>query len=112
MQISITIILNVMEEESLNFRNNACRIDVKVAGSASEASGFVYRTKPSCDYDYVFTAKHAFQEGNEIPNVKKLSDLTIRYDNNCGRSIDLYDSNELEGNLLFIDDLEFVTVVV
>ncbi len=112
MQISITIILNVMEEESLNFRNNACRIDVKVAGSASEASGFVYRTKPSCDYDYVFTAKHAFQEGNEIPNVKKLSDLTIRYDNNCGRSIDLYDSNELEGNLLFIDDLDMAIIRV
>lgn len=101
-----------MAEESLNFRHNACRIDVKVAGCASEASGFVYRTKPSCDYDYVFTVKHAFQEGDETPNVRKLSHLTIRYDNDRRSRIELYNKNKLEDNLLFIDDLDMVIIRV
>lgn len=101
-----------MAEESLNFRHNACRIDLKVAGMASEASGFVYRTKPSCDYDYVFTVKHAFQEGNEVPNVRKLSDLTLRYDNDRRSRIELYDKNKLENDLHFVDDLDIVIIRV
>lgn len=101
-----------MVEESLNFRHNACRIDLKVAGRASEASGFVYRTKPSCDYDYVFTVKHAFQEGDEVPNVRKLSNLTLRYDNDRKGRIELFNKNKLEDNLLFVDDLDMVIIRV
>lgn len=109
---SITITLNVMAEESLNFRHNACRIDVRVAGSASEASGFVYRTKPSCDYDYVFTVKHAFQEGEEKPSVKKLSRLTLRYGSDSKNRIELYDKHNLDDCLYFVEDIDMVIIRV
>lgn len=101
-----------MAEESLNFRHNACRIDVRVAGSASEASGFVYRTKPSCDYDYVFTVKHAFQEGEEKPNVKKLSRLMLRYSGDSKNRIELYDKHNLDNSLHFVEDLDMVIIRV
>ena len=101
-----------MAEESLNFRHNACRIDVRVAGSASEASGFVYRTKPSCDYDYVFTVKHAFQEGEEKPSVKKLSRLTLRYGSDSKNRIELYDKHNLDDCLYFVEDIDMVIIRV
>ena len=109
---SVIIILNVMAEVSLNFRYNACKIDVRVAGSASEASGFVYRTKPSCDYDYVFTVKHAFQEGEEKPNVKKLSRLTLRYGSDSKSRIELFDKHNLDSCLLFVEDLDMAIIRV
>ena len=68
-----------MENEPLSFKYNTCRIDVKVAGSAAKASGFIYQTKPNCAYDYVLTAKHTFQEEQEKPKVEKLSGLEIRW---------------------------------
>ena len=101
-----------MGREYLSFKHNACRIDVKVAGSTSQASGFVYRTKPSCDYDYVLTVKHAFQEGNEKPSVKKLSNLVIRYGNERKDQIELYDKKALESCLYFLDDLDMTIVRV
>ncbi len=101
-----------MEEECSYFRHNACRLDVKVAGSASEATGFVYRTKPSCDYDYVFTVKHAFQEDKETPNYKKLSHLILRYGDENKSRIELYDKDCLENSLLFIDDLDMAIIRV
>jgi len=106
------MILNAMGREHLNFRHNACRIDVKVAGSASQASGFVYRTKPSCDYDYVLTVKHAFQEGNEMPKVKKLSNLNISYGSGRTERIELYDRKNLGTCLLFLDDLDMTIIRV
>lgn len=80
-----------MEKESLNFRNNACRINVNVAGCSMQASGFVYKTQPSCKYDYVLTVKHAFQEGEEKPKVEKLSSLEIGYSAGKSNLIELYD---------------------
>ena len=68
-----------MENELLSFKYNCCRIDVKVAGSEAKASGFIYKTKPNCDYDYVVTAKHTFQEEKEMPNIGKLDNLEIRW---------------------------------
>ena len=106
------MILNAMGREHLNFRHNACRIDVKVAGSASQASGFVYRTKPSCDYDYVLTVKHAFQEGNEMPKVKKLSNLNISYGSGRTERIERYDRKNLCTCLLFLDDLDMTIIRV
>lgn len=83
---------------------------MKVAGSATQASGFVYRTKPSCDYDYVLTVKHVFQEGQEMPKVKKLSDLVIRYDRDRRGRIDLYDKIRLDASLLFFDDMDMTII--
>lgn len=107
---SANLILTTMVKEPLNFKHNACRIDLRVAGGESEASGFVYRTKPSCDYDYVLTVKHAFQEGNGTPNLKKISNLTIRSGSCCERAIDLY--GKLEDSLLFPDDYDIAVIRV
>jgi hypothetical protein len=101
-----------MEREHLNFRHNACKIDLMVAGSVSQASGFVYRTKPSCEYDYVLTVKHAFQEGKEMPNVTKLSNLKIRYGLEVGGIIELYDKKTLAKNLLFLEELDMTIIRV
>ena len=99
-----------MEKEYLNFKHNACRIDVKVAGGLSQASGFVYKTKPSCDYDYVLTVKHAFQEGDEKPNLMKLSNLNICYGDERKDFIELYDKTNLHSCLLFLDDLDMAII--
>jgi len=100
-----------MARESLNFKYNACAIDVKVAGFAKIASGFVFRTTPSCDYDYVLTAKHTFQEKyEEEPKVAKLSDLSIRYDSDSKDKIELYDIKDLGNSLLFIGNLDMTII--
>lgn len=101
-----------MDKERLNFRQNACKINLKVAGSESKASGFVYRTKPSCDYDYVFTAKHAFQEESERPQIKKLSNIAIKYGNSRDSRIELYNEKKLEECLLFFDDFDMAIIRV
>lgn len=93
-----------MERVPLNFRNNACKISVRIAGSDDEASGFVYRTKPSCEYDYVLTTKHAFQEGKEKPEVQNISKLDIRFELEHKKLIELYDKNSFEANLMFLEE--------
>lgn len=104
------MILTTMIEEPLNFKHNACRIDLKVAGGESQASGFVYRTKPSCNYDYVLTVKHAFQEGETKPNLKKISNLTIRCGCCCEDLVELF--GKLEDCLLFPDDYDMAIIKV
>lgn len=93
-----------MERVPLNFRNNACKISVRIAGLDDEASGFVYRTEPSCEYDYVLTTKHAFQEGEEKPEVQNISKLDIRFELEHEKLIELYDKNGFEANLMFLED--------
>lgn len=100
----VNIILNVMENEFLNFKNNACRISVNVCGLEDEASGFIYRTKPSCKYDYVLTTKHIFQEGHETPEVENLTKLDINYELEDNKKIELYNKNCFESNLLFLEE--------
>ena len=93
-----------MERENLNFRNNACCISVRIAGSDDKASGFVYRTKPSCEYDYVITTKHIFQEGKEKPEIQNISNLKISFELEHKKLIELYDKNSFEANLLFLEE--------
>lgn len=99
-----------MDSESLNFSNNACTVDLKVAGGKSQASGFIYKTKPSCDYDYVLTVKHAFQEERESPNLKKISKLTICQRGERKSKLELYGA--LKDSLFFFDnyDMAFIRV--
>jgi len=93
-----------MTRESLNFRNNACRVSVRIAGLDDTASGFVYRTKPSCEYDYVLTTKHVFQEGQEEPKVQNISNLDIYSELGPESQIELYDKKNIESNLLFFEE--------
>lgn len=106
-------ILNAMENEPLSFKYNSCRIDAKVGGLEAKASGFIYRTKPGCDYDYVITAKHTFQEEQEKPNVNKLSELEIRVlaEDDCLFSI-LFDIKRRHVDILFFDDYDLTIVKI
>ena len=74
-----------MEKELLSFKTNACRIDVMVAGFESNGSGFIYITEPFCQYDYVLTAKHTFQEGENMPPLNKLEMLVISWKDSSGK---------------------------
>ena len=100
-----------MEKEPLSFKYNCCRIDVKVAGCNAKASGFIYKTKPSCDYDYVVTAKHTFQEEEEMPNVGKLANLEIRWmiDND---QFDLFtlDKGQYDSDILFFEEYDLAII--
>lgn len=93
-----------MIKESLNFKNNACRVSVTIAGLDGDASGFIYRTKPSCKYDYILTTKHVFQEEKEEPKVQNISKLEIYSESDIGSHIELYDKNNIESNLLFFEE--------
>lgn len=102
-----------MENEPLSFKYNSCRIDAKVGGLEAKASGFIYRTKPGCDYDYVITAKHTFQEEQEKPNVNKLSELEIRVlaENDSLFSIP-FDIKKREKDILFFDDYDLTIIKI
>lgn len=106
-------ILNAMENEPLSFKYNSCRIDAKVGGLEAKASGFIYRTKPGCDYDYVITAKHTFQEEQEKPNVNKLSELEIRVlaEDDSLFSIP-FDIKRREKDILFFDDYDLTIIKI
>ena len=100
-----------MENELLSFKYNCCRIDVKVAGSEAKASGFIYKTKPNCDYDYVVTAKHTFQEEKEMPNIGKLDNLEIRWMIDNDR-LDLFtlDKQKYKSDIMFFDEYDLAII--
>lgn len=106
-------ILNAMENEPLSFKYNSCSIDAKVGGLEAKASGFIYRTKPGCDYDYVITAKHTFQEEQEKPKVNKLSELEIRVlaEDDSLFSIP-FDIKRRDGDILFFDDYDLTIIKI
>lgn len=66
-----------MDNDALNFNYNACSITVLVAGSKQQGSGFIYITPPTCQYNYILTAKHIFQEGGAAVDISRLSDICI-----------------------------------
>lgn len=100
-----------MENEPLSFKYNSCRIDVKVAGSVAMASGFIYRTKPNCDYDYVITVKHTFQEENEMPCVTKLDNLEIRWlFENDQFGVLTFEKKKLASDILFFEDYDLAII--
>ena len=96
-----------MEKEPLSFRDNTCRIDAKVAGMDSKATGFIYVTSPYYKYDYVLTAKHVFQEEKEQPKISNISSIDI-YTYKCAEQLNQtrIDIKNLEHNILFFDDLD------
>lgn len=102
---------DVMEQEPLSFKYNTCRIDVKVAGSAAKASGFIYQTKPNCAYDYILTAKHTFQEEQEKPKVEKLSNLELSWMID-GEALATYivDNKHFDTDIMFFDDYDLTVI--
>lgn len=103
--------LIVMDNEPLSFKYNTCRVDVQVAGMDATASGFIYVTRPGYAYNYVFTAKHTFQEEQEAPDYSNLSNLIIRWidDSERLRPI-MMDDSQLEKDVIFLDDFDFAII--
>lgn len=66
-----------MDNDALNFNYNACSITVLVAGSKQQGSGYIYITPPTCQYNYILTAKHIFQEGDAAVDISKLGDIQV-----------------------------------
>ena len=101
----------VMENEPLSFKYNTCRIDVKVAGSAAKATGFIYQTKPNYAYDYILTAKHTFQEEHEKPNVEKIANLEIRWMVDS-EELTVYqiDQKNYQSDIMFFDDFDLTII--
>ena len=67
-----------MDNDALNFNYNACSITVLVAGSKQQGSGYIYITPPTCQYNYILTAKHIFQEGDADVEISRLGDIQIK----------------------------------
>lgn len=67
-----------MDNEALNFNYNACSISVLVAGSKQQGSGYIYITPPTCQYNYILTAKHIFQEGDAAVDISRLRDICVK----------------------------------
>ena len=103
-----------MEKEPLSFKNNACRIDLKVAGDVSKASGFVYITDLSCSYDYVLSAKHVFQEDiNSPPCPNDLRSIVISYfDENGELKSWKMEDKEINENILFLDEYDLAIIKI
>ena len=100
-----------MDKEPLSFKYNTCRIDVQVAGLDATASGFIYITQPNCAYNYVFTAKHTFQEEQEVPDYSNLKELVIRWKDESERLKHLrIDDKQLEKDVIFFNDFDFAII--
>ena len=104
----------VMENEPLNFKDNACRIDLKVAGDTSKASGFIYITDPFCSYDYVLSARHAFQEDIKVPPCPNdLRSMVISYyDENRELKPWKMDDKRINESILFIDEYDLAIIKI
>ena len=103
-----------MDKGPLDFKNNACRIDLKVAGDVSKASGFVYITDPFCSYDYVLSAKHAFQEDMNIPPCPNdLRSIEISYfDENGELKSWKMEDKRINESILFIDEYDLAIIKI
>ncbi|HZK93140.1 MAG TPA: RNA-directed DNA polymerase [Prolixibacteraceae bacterium] len=65
---------------SENLKRCGVKITTFVGGVPSVGSGVVYETPNYCDYNYILTAKHIFQEDSQTPyNQEKLANIEIFY---------------------------------
>ncbi|HMG17071.1 MAG TPA: reverse transcriptase domain-containing protein, partial [Saprospiraceae bacterium] len=59
------------------------KITTFICGVPSYGSGVVYETPNYCNYNYILTAKHIFQEDSQTPfNLEKISNVEIFYSDN------------------------------
>ncbi len=111
MRTNVIMDLIAMEKEPLSFKYNTCRVDVQVAGMDATASGYIYATSPNYAYNYVFTAKHTFQEEQEKPDYSNLKDLVIRWKDESERLKPLrIDDKQLDKDVIFFDDFDFAII--
>lgn len=99
-----------MEQTHLNFKYNACKIEITVAGGKAAGSGFLYITAPKNNYNYVITAKHLFQEEDYIePEVDKICDLKIGYYKDKD-TLDYINLTEIKANVVFYNDIDLAII--
>lgn len=103
-----------MEKEPLDYSANACRIDLMVGGGVSKASGFIYITNnPFCNYDYVMTAKHTFEENYGELYINRLQALEISWIGEDGMlKTRKVDDEQLDKDILFMDNCDLVIIKI
>lgn len=104
-----------MDRALLNFKYNACRIDLEVAGMEAKASGFLYITAPACRYNYVLTAKHTFSEDERLePEIKRIKNVHVYYLNSHNQkteSLKLVDK-QIDKSILFFKNCDLAILKV
>ncbi|MCD2421785.1 RNA-directed DNA polymerase [Niabella pedocola] len=96
-----------------NLKKNGVKIMTHVGGVPSVGSGVVYETPNYCDYNYVLTAKHIFQEDSLTPfDLNSLSYVEVFY-SDTGKLKRLYyvKKAELKKRLITFDS-DFAILII
>jgi hypothetical protein len=98
---------------SENLKKCGVKITTYVSGVPSYGSGVIYQTPNFCNYNYVLTAKHIFQEDSLTPfDLVKLSEIDIYYSDK-GKLIKLQHIKKKDINnkvIVFEEDLIILIV--
>lgn len=84
-----------------------------VSGTPSFGSGVIYTTPNFCEYNYVLTAKHIFQEDPQtIFNIEKVNSIEVLYsDNDHYSRLEYINNKDIRNKLIWFDeDLSIVIV--
>lgn len=101
-----------MAEANLNFKDNACRITLNVAGEKTTGTGFIYITTPMSRYNYVLTAKHIFQEDPSLPiDCSVIKDVEIWYTKD-DRTLQKMAIVDLSKRAVFIDNCDLCIIKI
>ena len=98
---------------SENLRICGVKISVSVCGVPSTGSGVVYVTPNYCDYNYVLTAKHIFQEESttEFLMDEVLNIEIFRADKNEFKSLQYFKKNDIKNHLITFEE-DFAIIII
>jgi hypothetical protein len=98
---------------SENLKKCGVKITTFVSGVPSTGSGVIYETPNYCDYNYILTAKHIFQEDSQTPfNKNKLSNIEIYYSNKDSlHKLQQINKKELDDRLILLEE-DLVIIII
>src|SRR5690606_26840118 len=98
---------------SENLKTCGVKISADIGGVPSVGSGVVYVTPNYCDYDYVLTAKHIFQEDSQTPfSISQILKIEILYsDQEKLKRLALVRKEEVKSKLIVFDD-DFIMIII
>lgn len=102
-----------MASLSEKFKTCGVKIQTTIAGVPSSGSGVIYTTSSHCNYNYILTAKHIFQEDSKTPlKFEKISFIEVFYSKNTQfNSLAQFKKKDIKARLIpFEDDLAIVVV--
>lgn len=89
------------------------KIEAEVCGVPSFGSGIVYQTPNKCDYNYVLTAKHIFQEdSNTSFNLESLSKIDIYIsDKKKFNKLQTLKKKDFKNNFIYFEE-DFAIIII